>query len=318
MSGIHKLLFGAPEKDALFATRGFPCDNPSVQKHLEKVGHSFLIGYNNCLSNADVNNLQSKLEQVEKEYKGFSYEGAAMGYAMLDAISFSHKMFPAFAQSAGQKHIYMLHVGAGWAYAKLPFGNVEKKMEKFDPLLKWLVMDGYGFCKAYFETKKYVYNATPPTLSNAGKHVFYQGLGRSLWFVEGTDPKRIVNRINNFSKEFTADLWSGVGLASAYAGGVEKSVIEQMKQLGEKYILNLGQGASFAAAARIHAGNLMPHTDMACMIYCGINANTASEITEASRKEIEQHNHHQVSAYESWRSKINQHLAEALNKKIVA
>ena len=315
MSTIQKLIFGASPKDALFANRGFLCENPPTQQRLESVGSHFLLGYNNCLLNDDFTHLQKLLESVELDFRGFAYEGAAMGMAMLDAVGFKKNRFQNFVNGIGKKHIYMSYVGAGWAYAKLPV-NVEKRIANFDPLLKWLAMDGYGFCHAYFNTKKYVKDRTMPNLSDYGKHAFYQGLGRCLWFVEGTDAERIAKTINTFSEMYAADLWSGVGLASTYAGGVDKQVIEQLKQLGKKYILNLGQGAAFAAAARIEAGNLVPHTDMACITYCGISSQTASDITDDSRKAIATINN-DLPSYENWRRKISSNLSELINLNFV-
>lgn len=317
MSAITKWMLGAASKDALFVNRGFECDNDSTRQNLENVGGYFLVGYNNTLLNDNFTNLQPVLETVENDYIGFAYEGAAMGMAMLDAVGFKKNKFQGFINGIGAKHIYMAYVGAGWAYAKLPV-NIEKRIEKFDPLLKWLAVDGYGFCHAYFNTKKYVYEQSEPSLSDYGKHVFYQGLGRCLWFVEGAHPERIANRISTFSHLYAADLWAGVGLASAYAGGVDKYVIMQLKRYGEKYILNLGQGAAFAAAARIEAGNLIPHTDMACMIYSGINAQIASDITDDARKAIANFNNKDVPAYESWRLKISHNLSEVVTDKIVS
>lgn len=316
MSGIRKWIFGAPETDALFKTRGFSCDSVSTQQHLEAIGSFFLFGYNNCLLTDNPESLRTKLESVKTEFKGFSYEGAAMGFALLDTISLKKNRFDRFAQTIGGKHIYMLHVGAGWAYAKLPV-DVEKRMSRFDPLLKWLVMDGYGFCNAYFNTKKYVIDAKIPSLSDYGTHVFYQGLGRCLWFVEGANAERIAKRINSFPEKYAGDLWSGLGLASAYAGGVDKEVLEQLKQFGRNYILNLGQGAAFAAAARITAGNLVPHTDLACQTYCGIGAQSASEITEESRLAIDNISHDSIPAYESWRRKINNSLSKVIHSNLV-
>jgi len=312
MSVFQKWIFGASPNEALFAKRRFICEDDSTREELEKIGAYFLYGYNNCLLNYHFAHVQSKLEAVDFPYRGFSYEGAAMGYTMLDAVGFKRNRFQNFLNKSAQKHIYMVHVGAGWAYAKLP-GHVEKKIQSFDPLLKWLVIDGYGFCHTYFNTKKYVIDRTMPSLSDYGNHVFYQGLGRCLWFVEGTNPERIAKRISSFPREYASDLWSGTGLASAYAGGVERSILEQIKTHGQKYILNIGQGSAFAAAARIHAGNLVPHTDMACMVYSGITAQTASEITKDSRLAIAGIKNDEVPAYERWRKKICSSLSEIVN-----
>ena len=308
MSAITVWMLGAAEKEALFQTRGFTCESVETEQQLENAGKYFLVGYNNCLNNSNFNQLQELLEDVELPYRGFSYEGAAMGYAMLDVFSFKKHRFQNYINTIGKHHIYMAYVGAGWAYAKLPV-NIESRIANYDPLLKWLAIDGYGFCHAYFNTKKYVADKAMPNLSDYGKHVFYQGLGRCLWFVEGANPDRIAYRIKTFPEKYASDLWAGIGLASAYAGAVDKATIEKIKELGQPYILNIGQGAAFAAAARIEAGNLVPHTDLANFIYSGISAQTASDITEDSRKTIATL-HNDLPAYENWRRKISSSLSE--------
>ncbi len=71
---------------------------------------------------------------------------------------------------------------------------------KLDPLLGWLVVDGFGFHEGYFHWRRQLDPAAVrPPLSLYGKKAFDQGLGRSLWFVEGTDIHRISSRIARFS-----------------------------------------------------------------------------------------------------------------------
>jgi hypothetical protein len=43
----------------------------------------------------------------------------------------------------------MVHIGAGWTLARL-FGRAEHYLATKDSLLRWLVVDGYGFHEGYF------------------------------------------------------------------------------------------------------------------------------------------------------------------------
>lgn len=281
------------------------------------IGKKFLYGYHHSLYDTNLADLVDQLNVVDLQYRGFTFEGAAMGMALLDTISLTNKLrLKKFMDGAGKPHIYMLHVGAGWAYAKLPV-RVEKMLDQFDPVLKWLVMDGYGFCNAYFKTKKYVKNAEAPALEGYALHAFYQGVGRCLWFVEGANPEKISKRIGSFPTEFSGDLWSGVGLASTYAGGVDKAVIEKLRETGKDYHLYLAQGAAFAAKARILAGNLMPHTDMACQIFSYISANKAASIADETWHELKSVEIDGLTVYESWRKKIRNRLAEILDQPVI-
>ena len=304
MSGfIAKTLFSAPEKFTKIENRRFSCPNLVIKDHLEKIGTTFLFGYNNTLLNQKKAFLSKKLTEAELEYRGFAYEGVGMGLALLDNLPFNDRnRLSRFIEGNGNQHKYMLHVGAGWAVGKFPV-NIERVIQKHDPLLRWLIVDGYGFHQAYFHTKKYVYNASiPEHLSPFTRHVFYQGVGRALWFVEGAQPGRIASRIKTFPKEFHSDLWSGTGLASTYAGGVGKEEISALIKLGQTYILDLAQGACFAAKAREHAGNPTSHTEMACQLICGLSSADAARVTDECSLVLPLNN--SEIAYGLWRSKI--------------
>src|SRR6185436_10369271 len=112
---------------------------------------------------------------------------------------------------------------------------------------------------------------------------FDQGLGRSLWFSRGMDATAIARAIALFAAERRADLWSGVGLAAAYAGGVDEAELGALRKQGAGFEAQLAQGAAFAAEARERAGNAAPHTTLACEVLCGTSPARAAEIVRAER-----------------------------------
>jgi hypothetical protein len=158
---------------------------------------------------------------VELDFRGFAFEGAAMGLALQDWLTpWNRGRLQNFLRGPGDVHAYMVHVGAGWVMARVP-GSVEKFMSRFDPLLRWLLVDGYGFHEAFFHWPRYLAGGpVPKRLQGYARRVFDQGFGRCLWFVDGADVNRIAQTIGGFAFERQADLWSGVGLASVYAGEV--------------------------------------------------------------------------------------------------
>jgi hypothetical protein len=100
----------------------------------------------------------------------------------------------------------MLHVGAGWALARLP-RRVESNLYRFDPLLRWLVLDGYGFHQGYFHWRRFVARQErPKRLSPYALRAFGQGLGRSLWFVNGAEAGRVARCIAGVTPERRSDL----------------------------------------------------------------------------------------------------------------
>ena len=317
MSGyITKLLFNAPSCLAKIDERGFSCSDPKIQDHLERIGAIFLLGFNHTLISQDAGYLINKFRTTSSDYLGFAYEGVGMGLALLENLPFNNQdRLRDFIETSGEKHRYMLHVGAGWALAKLPL-NLEKAIKKYDSLLRWLVVDGYGFHQAYFKTNKYVYQTVlPANLSPFAKHVFYQGVGRCLWFVEGAQPSRIFWRINIFPEEYHSDLWAGVGLASTYAGGVGKEAITELIKLSKAYTLELAQGSCFAAKAREYAGNPTSHTEMACQLICGLSTADAARVTDECSLDLPLNN--SEIAYALWQSKIRNVVKEYSHKSLV-
>lgn len=309
MGQVKRLIFGISPKETTFARRGFPGGRVGVRQRLEKVGQTFVQGYNAALCDHDPGRLALQLNTVEAELRGFAFEGAAMSLALLDQITpWQRGRFDAFLRGPANHHTYMVHVGAGWALARLRLG-VERYMSKLDPLLRWLVIDGYGFHEGYFHWRRsFDEQRVPRTISGYGCRAFDQGLGRSLWFVKCADIDRIAYAISSFPYSRQADLWSGVGLACTYAGGIEAEEIERLVRIAGPFHLHLAQGAAFAAKARQRAGNPVEHTDVACEILCNLPANAAAWITDLAIEGLSTSDNH--PEYESWRQRIQNLLAK--------
>ena len=165
-----------------------------------------------------------------------------------------------------------MHVGLGWALARLR-RSVTSHLARLDPLLRWLVIDGYGFHEGYFDWPRYIERqAILSHMDQYERRVFDQGLGRSIWFVKGADVAAVASAIDGFPSTRRDDLWSGVGLACAYAGGCERAAIESLRAAADGHLPSLAQGVAFAAKTRQRAANLNPHTEIVCRLiwweYC--------------------------------------------------
>jgi len=298
---LNKLL-SIDGREVTFARRGFSSAKPEIQARLEHVGTIFLVGYHAALQERALDGLKGRLEQVAPEFRGFAYEGAAMALALQDAIVPGSNRLTEFMAGSGKTHIYMLHVGAGWAYARLPWlrWRIEAVIRKFDPVLRWLVLDGYGFHQGYFHFKAPV-DSTVNRLSMDARHVFYQGLGRSLWFVHGCDFHRIAQTISGFPAIYQGDAWSGIGLACSYAGGATLREMEETVALAGRFNSTLAQGAAFAAKARQLASNEETHTEQACAILVGIKAQQAAALCDRALAQV---NRNSSSAYQQWRELV--------------
>jgi enediyne biosynthesis protein E3 len=284
------------------ARRGFHCRNGQIGGRLEEIGRTFLSGYRAALAARQPADLAARLEAHITELQGFAYEGAAMGIALTDAITpWRPGHFAGFVAGIADRHVYMAHVGAGWALARLPAGW-GRILRQLDPLLRSLAFDGYGFHQGYFAgAAGFGRLAAPRALEGYARRAVDQGLGRALWFVEGADVTGISQQVAAFPVARRADLWSGVGLAAAYAGGMSGAEMTALRERAGTFAPHLAQGAAFAAKARQRAGNEARHTDEACHMLAGCSARAAATITDEALAELP---HDGSDAYEAWRQRI--------------
>ena len=303
LSWLRNHVLSISPDEATFTRRGFRQHDKASREHLEQVGRCFLDGYHAALADERIEPLVNRLDGVEAEFRGFAFEGAAMGLCILDCLSpWKKDRLKSFLDGPGSNHIYMVHVGVGWALARLPW-FMNRTLRTLDPLLGWLALDGYGFHEGFFHWGRYSTSLrTPRQLLGYEKRVFDQGLGRSLWFIEGADVRHIPLTIASFPETRQADLWSGVGLACAYAGGTQRQAMKNLSAAAGRYKPHLAQGAAFAAKARQRAKNPTPHTEMACELLCNMSAEAASDITDIALKALD-HNGAEPS-YEVWRRRI--------------
>lgn len=308
---LRRQLLYIDAAEASFTRRRFHSKDDRTRKRLEEIGTTFLLGYNASIEENDPSVLAKRLSFIAQERRGFAFEGAAMGLTLLDALTPWNKgRLLAFINGEGAPHVYMAHVGSGWAIARLPWlrWNLPNYLRRMDPLLRWLALDGYGFHEGYFNWPRYVEEQQlPKQLSAYGIRAFDQGLGRSLWFVGGADVDHISLTIGKFPAYRRADLWSGIGLACAYAGGVSSDAIHAVRKAATSYSSHLAQGAAFAAKCRQLAANETQHTDLACQIFAGVSANQAAAVTDEALKDLPDDD--REPAYEVWRERIRTKLS---------
>ena len=304
----RRRFLGLSPVEASFARRGFVAGEDQARLRLEKIGVTFLSGYHAALEESGFVPLTRRLAAVDSELRGFAFEGAAMGLALLDSFTPWRKdRWRTFTESLAQSHVYMMHVGLGWALARLRRG-VTRYLDQLDPLLGWLVVDGYGFHEGYFGWPRYIAQQTIPTrLNGYERRVFDQGLGRSIWFVKGADVAAVASAIDAFPSARRNDLWSGAGLACAYAGGCDRSAIESLWTAAAEHFPALAQGVAFAAKTRQRAANLNSHTETVCRLICGQSAAELAAITDIALENLSLEGG--LPAYEVWRRRIQNKIA---------
>ena len=231
-----------------------------------------------------------------------------MALALSDTLLGQHR-FTTMLAGGGARHRYMMHVGFGWAVARLPWKrlNLAAVLRQHDPLLGSLIIDGYGFHEGYFHWRSTIGRAEVPRHLDARfARVFDQGLGRSLWFFTGADPARTAHWVGRFPQCRHSDLWSGVGLAATYAGTAAEGELACLRAAAGAHAAHLGQGAAFAATARNVAGNVVPYTDMAVRVLCDQSQSEVAVLTHAALASSGVQS--AEDQYEAWRTEIRRRL----------
>lgn len=289
--------------------RGFPPGAPAAQRVLNDVVHSFAVGYNGVLASQPAvrqtrDDPAHPEDQLPHAMRGFAIEGAAMSSVLLDLLTFSDgRRFRALHDANGGHYTHLIHVGAGWAFARLhrrPWGRVRPAQ----PMFGWLAWDGWGFHQAFFHsqrvyTRHWIERATPGEV----RQIRDQGVGRALWFYAGADPARITEVIAGFPPARRSDLWAGIGLAAAYTGAQPSAVLARLVQSANGYRDHLAQGAAFAAKAHLLSGGVPEPAAAAVEVLTDAEFELAASWTDASlAAALRQPGG--PGAYEHWRAGI--------------
>ncbi|AXX31451.1 DUF1702 family protein [Actinosynnema pretiosum subsp. pretiosum] len=314
LGALRRRVLTPDVSETRLSVRGFHDKDPAARELLETVGGSFLAGFGHAAQARAPEDATAPLDGIPAPYRGFAYEGAGMAFAIRDALPLGRRGRNArFLSGAGAPHAYMVHVGAGWAMARVPRA-LWSRLALDDPLLRWLALDGYGFHQAYFHTERYVRERYREArfpwpggpLSWYADHVIDQGIGRASWFVGGADPTVVADLIDSFAESRRGDLYAGAGLAATYAGGGDEAELREFAARAGDWAPQLAQGSAFAATARVDAGLEVPHTSVATGVFCGITPREAKELCDRTRPGpvAELPERPGVPAYEVWRQRI--------------
>src|SRR5580704_17235464 len=119
---LRRRTLGLSPKSVSFKQRGFRGASAPICQRLETVGTAFLSGYHFALESVSTPELETRLDGIELELRGFAFEGAAMGLALLERLTpWPSRRLAEFLSGPGGQHAYMIHVGIGWIWARAPF-----------------------------------------------------------------------------------------------------------------------------------------------------------------------------------------------------
>ena len=122
LSRLSRSTLGIPLVETTFARRGFHEGDSLARKHLERIGGTFVHGYHLALDSVDAESLTLQLNRIEPELRGFAFEGASMGLTLLDQlVPGKRNRLRLLMEGPGSRHSYMVHIGVGWAMARVPW-----------------------------------------------------------------------------------------------------------------------------------------------------------------------------------------------------
>ncbi|GAB6899206.1 hypothetical protein JCM9957A_22960 [Kineosporia succinea] len=286
MARIRWGLLGVPEREVDPERRGF-AEWEAGPSRCEDVGRSFLTGYRAGLVEPGAVSAVRSLADLDDDLRGFAMEGLGMAAALRDVLRPGGRHFRDLLACAGERHVYMIHVGLGWALARTP-RPLWPSLSRLDPVHAALVLDGYGFHEVFFRTRRvfdelgvgFPLSAWPGRPQDAHQHLM-QGVGRGLWFVAGGGPARLADYVGRFAPSAAGSLWAGVGLAAAYAGGRDEAGLRELRATSGEYSPWLRQGATFAVGARDRAGASVEHTHLAARVLCDGTVETVHALARA-------------------------------------
>jgi hypothetical protein len=172
-----------------------------------------------------------------------------------------------------------------------------------EPLLGWLALDGAGFHDGFFHAQRVVVErARAPRLTEPAARAYDQGVGRSLWFFHGAERERIAETLARFEQERRGELWSGVGLACAYAAGEDETLVRALLDAAGAWRAHFAQGVAFAVEARACADNPTPETAAVARLVWGRSCAELARVVALALEESEGAGGR--TRYESWRAAL--------------
>ncbi|MER7756993.1 DUF1702 family protein [Kitasatospora sp. NPDC097643] len=245
----------------------------------EPVARTLVDSFYLTLDHPKERDLVPRLDDTPPELRGIAYEGAGMGLMLLDSLFPYRKRLPAFLHGPGAPYRCLVYIGAGLVLPRVPLAP-RRFLLRQDPFLRWLVIDGYGFYEGFFSWREVVERHTVPRgIDGYAARAFDQGVGRSLWFSTGANVERITETVQAFPPQRHGDLWSGIGLACAYAAGVmDRTAIVTLLRKAGRHRADIAAGSAVASVFREQSGLPAPHTDLACDVVWGMDASAVAAL----------------------------------------
>jgi hypothetical protein len=231
--------------------------------------------------------LDQKLISYDPEFRSVAFEAASMTLLSSDFKkngSNQTEQWKNFYSTHQSLHETQLLTGYGWALA------VHQKkpsdfLDQFDPLVSMRILDGYGYYYGLLRSRISVQNIQiPDDINKDLLFAFDQGLGRSLWYLSKGDLEKLMTMLEKFPDERKPNLWRGIGIASAYLGGIDAPTYHKLNQLAVNNHKQFVVGVLVAINTRMQSNSFTKYIQTACTMLTDFNVNSAFKFTEDTKK----------------------------------
>jgi hypothetical protein len=257
-----------------------------VAGEIDRVGGVFRLGLHAGFEHRDDEALLAALAAVPVRDRPVAWEGAAMAVAFGELDRGGAVRWRRLLDGRASKHSLSLALGLGWA---LSWKGIppDPEIAALDPLLRWRVADGYGFRDGFVQPLRHVLMTRPnPGVGGFAREVWWEGVGRSIWYSARGDVPRTVGAVQGFPAEQRAAVWKGVGLAVTWVGDGDHAAMLALRDASGAEASWLGVGAAMAARARRDVDALTPRQEVPCQSFAGTSALEAASVTDAAEAEL--------------------------------
>lgn len=282
MGKLHRFLLGYQEHRGIKVLNSFTdLSTGPYQNYATEIVNTYISSLNKALISRSAEELHQNHEKhpCEESFRPFQLEAIAMGAAISDnflpsVVPFVKRNFlDQLIEVFGKSYEEMILLGAGRGMAEVPNFNLYSLVAKYPPEVRWLIMDGYGFQKGFFEIPKnksriYIPKFKYPYFERA----YAQGLARSLGFYLADQPSKIKGYIDRIQGAEASDLWSGVGSALAFLGALTPEEFKEWSLSNSDYSQFIAVGLALACRLQTRCGWQSETTNSYCEILWGISA----------------------------------------------
>jgi hypothetical protein len=214
--------------------------------------------------------IEAYLANLDPDMRGFAVEGVGMGLFTREVATGEAAALEWFTKGPGAAFsgLPFTGVGLGHIHNRYPFDA--HIVKRWSGLSRWMVLDGLGFWGGRMDWQKYgASGAHFPGVTGEYQKIFDRGLGRSGWFENGADVRRVAAWLTSFDQTRRRDVALGVGVAATFTGGVEFEDLAALRETLEELRPDLAAGAANAAETRVNAGIDTAYTERACRALTG-------------------------------------------------